>query len=184
MKDIPTLCHSVINQLLTYFSDSRSTEGRPVSEFNVSKKLLPEEKISTKKKALFLQKVSIFESIPSEVLLLIAEFVVASQVKANTEIFHEGEEGDSFYMLASGCVVIKNSQGLEVEISPNGFFGEKSILDNKPRFATATAKTDIVLFQIYKQEFIQLVEDVPAFAYVVIHRVLVYLRDSQVGRMG
>ncbi len=133
--------------------------------------------MNIEEKILFLRKVDLFQSISAEALELMAGSLVESAVKAKQTIFLKGDDADRMYMLVSGAVEIKNDEMLLSEVKPFGLFGEISLLDNQPRSGTALAKTDVVLYSFYKQEFNQLLEDIPALSKSVIHQILAYLRN-------
>lgn len=61
-------------------------------------------------------------------------------------IFREGDESSEAYRLLSGDVEIsistKSGPNILAHLSPGSFFGEMSLIDDKPRSATATALTD------------------------------------------
>jgi len=65
---------------------------------------------------------------------------------AGTVLFHEGEEGTQMYVIQSGKVKITRRVGAQdalLAILPEGeFFGEMSIINNRPRSATATVLED------------------------------------------
>ena len=61
-------------------------------------------------------------------------------------IFREGDESSEAYRLLSGDVEIsistKNGPNVLAHLSSGAFFGEMSLIDDKPRSASATAVTD------------------------------------------
>lgn len=93
----------------------------------------------------------------------------------NTKKFAAGEiiftEGDSpnqcFYVVESGAVDIENHRKFLETIQPGGFFGEMGLVNNKPRSATATAKTDCTLIQVNEGDFYFLIQHAPFFAIEV-----------------
>ncbi len=71
--------------------------------------------------------------------------------EAGDTIFREGEVGDRMYILLNGAVELrvkldKGEAVIKVVDTPNDFFGEMALLDDRPRSATAIAeKRSIVL---------------------------------------
>jgi CRP/FNR family transcriptional regulator, cyclic AMP receptor protein len=64
--------------------------------------------------------------------------------EAGDKIFKEGEKGDLMYVLLEGAVdlTMKVERGetvLKTVDTPNDFFGEMALLDDRPRSASATA---------------------------------------------
>ncbi|MGI9093311.1 MAG: Crp/Fnr family transcriptional regulator [Mycobacteriales bacterium] len=71
-------------------------------------------------------------------------------------IFHEGERGDSLYVVLSGKVKLgrHSADGRENVVAilgPSDQFGELSVFDPGPRMSTATAVTDARLARMSKQ---------------------------------
>jgi CRP-like cAMP-binding protein len=104
-------------------------------------------------KILFLKKVPLFSSmVPSELsqLASIAEEVV---VPAGTEIIHQGDHGDSMFVIVEGEIKIHKDQSDLAWLKSQDYFGEMSILDGEPRSASATAQTDSLLLRIKQDDF-------------------------------
>jgi len=73
-------------------------------------------------------------------------------------LFTQGEPGDSVYIVASGQIDIKvavpgEDDRILCTLKRNAVLGEMSLLLDEPRSATATARTDAVLWQIPRDEF-------------------------------
>ena len=70
-------------------------------------------------------------------------------VHAGTVIFRQGETGHEMFVLQSGKVRLSRAVGgVDVDVAecgPGDFFGEMSILNDRPRAATAVAIEDAVL---------------------------------------
>lgn len=80
-------------------------------------------------------------------------------------IFSEGDaDNDCFYVLDEGQVEIANRKKILETIQPGGFFGEMALVNNKPRSASATAKTDCVLVEVNRGDFYFLIQHSPFFA--------------------
>jgi CRP-like cAMP-binding protein len=82
-------------------------------------------------------------------------------------IFKEGDPGDHMYAVQSGEVEIR-LRGKPVEILREGdIFGELALVDDRPRAATAIAKTACKLVPVDEKRFTFLVEEAPFFAVQV-----------------
>lgn len=84
---------------------------------------------------------------------VLAERVEVVRFPAGAVIFQFGDPGDSMYIVRSGevSVGVKTKTGEEIFLeqpTAGDFFGEISLLDEGPRTATATAKTDVELVEI------------------------------------
>ncbi len=67
------------------------------------------------------------------------------RVPAGTAIITEGDEGDAFYVIEEGTVVVTQEGRLLREEGPGEYFGEIALLQQVPRTATVTATSDVVL---------------------------------------
>ena len=101
--------------------------------------------------------------------------VDAIKRERNTKHFAAGEivfaEGDTdnecMYVVESGQVEIANTKRFLETIEPGGFFGEMALVNDKPRSATATAKSDCVAIEVNQGDFYFLVQHSPHFAIQV-----------------
>ncbi len=80
-------------------------------------------------------------------------------VEADAPIFLENEPSDYFYVIKQGAVRISRLMDREdfvIDIlGPGEIFGEMAILENKPRLATAIARSDCVLLQLPPATFLE-----------------------------
>lgn len=88
-----------------------------------------------------------------------------------TEIFPEGSVGEALYIIFSGEVLITkiiNKKTGETKplalLSKGDFFGEMSLLEDKPRSASAIAKSAVVLLRLARKEFQTLLHSEPEIA--------------------
>jgi CRP/FNR family transcriptional regulator, cyclic AMP receptor protein len=81
----------------------------------------------------------------------------SKEIPRGTVLFREGDPGEEMYVVQSGRVEItKRAGGVEKLLATLGqgeFFGEMSILNQKPRSATATAVEDARLLVIDPRTF-------------------------------
>lgn len=93
---------------------------------------------------------------------------VGEQVRPRNEvIFREGDVGDLFYMIESGQVAARRKLNEAREqflgyYGPGEFFGESSLLQNTPRFATIDVVVQARLLYLNKGDFVELYEKHPA----------------------
>lgn len=127
-------------------------------------------------RALVLRKVTLFSSLPAELLQTIAEILQQKNCAANEVLFQEGDWGDGMYIVAKGSVNLLQKNKQFSVCGDDSFFGELALLDDEPRFATAIAAEDSKLFFIEKSEFIRLTDEVPAILRAVTQAVVSYLR--------
>ncbi len=99
---------------------------------------------------------------------------LAGQVRIETyaagEIpVHQGDEGDSFYLIKSGSVevVVEKSQGeaaVVATLGPGAFFGEMSLLTGAVRTASIRVRDDAEFIVIDKESFSATLADNPSIA--------------------
>jgi hypothetical protein len=77
-------------------------------------------------------------------------------LKAGEELFCEGDEGSSAYLILNGTIEIYRTSGeTQKSISKLGkgeIIGEMSLIDNQPRMASARAVTDVKLAGISQED--------------------------------
>ncbi len=100
------------------------------------------------------------------------------QLPAGQVLFKEGEPGDLMYVLMSGTAEI-SVHGRVVETAEAGaILGEMAMIDDEPRSATVTAKTDCALVQIERKRFSFMVQQTPNFALHVMRVMAERLRKT------
>ncbi len=116
----------------------------------------------------------VFEGVPPEARLALADKFHLQSYKSGDVVVREGESGETFYLIRSGRVRVSTrgmgSQGEEIELGKMGegsFFGEVSLLTDKPRTATVTADGDLELMELTRNDFNGIVADYPSVLKVV-----------------
>lgn len=85
-------------------------------------------------------------------------------VRAHEVIFEQGDEGDAFYLVVNGSILISRGEVKLATLGPREGFGEMSILDRETRSATATAVEDTALLSLDRDSFDKIIEQNPAVA--------------------
>ena len=86
-------------------------------------------------------------------------------------IFSDGDPGDAMYAVVEGSVdIVWRGRPLET-VDAGGIFGELALLDDRPRSASAIARTDCKVAVIDLKRFETLVRQAPFFA-VEVRRVM------------
>ena len=115
-----------------------------------------------------LEKVKLFRYLtPQEISWLLVKWR-PKEIPEGSIIIKEGTTGDEMYLIETGRVEIYLIRGdvvlLLTELQESSFFGEMSILTDKPRSATVKAKTDVRLLVLKKQDFMNVVDENPKVA--------------------
>jgi small-conductance mechanosensitive channel/CRP-like cAMP-binding protein len=114
-----------------------------------------------------LRRVDLFSGLENDELERLANKMRQRQFQAGIVIVEKGQPGDSMYVVVEGVLdVYTHPEGAEdqrkvVTIQPGQFFGEMSLLTGEPRSATVTAATEVILYQISKDDLNVLIEERP-----------------------
>ncbi len=107
---------------------------------------------------------------------------VGKEFPKGTILFSEGDEGKEMYLINSGDVKLsrKTSQGNVVlaRLGFGEFFGEMSVITNKPRTVTAETVTDCRLNVITKDILETLVAGKPLVALSILKKLMFRLESA------
>lgn len=124
----------------------------------------PNHNLLLLEKVLLLKSLSIFRETPETTLSELAPLMQEEQVEAGAIIFEENDPGDCMYIILSGEIQIKKGKTELAVLKEKEVFGELSLLDAETRSATASAKTDCVLYKIGHEPFYELIDSRPEVA--------------------
>jgi CRP-like cAMP-binding protein len=101
---------------------------------------------------------------------------------AATVLFREGETGGEMFVIQSGkvriSVTVRSLEKVLGVLGPGEFFGEMSILNNRPRSATATVVEDAKLLVIDPRTFDAMVRQNADIAVRMIKKLAARLQDA------
>jgi len=123
------------------------------------------EKVATKPLTI-LQEIDLFHPFSHEVKACLSERMESHRLSAGEIIFHQGDAGDSLFILVEGVagVRVQSSEGESIEVARLGagnVFGEMALLTGEDRTATVIAISDIYLFEITKETIAPFIEKQP-----------------------
>ena len=102
--------------------------------------------------------------------------------KKGDVIFEEGDDGNEAYIVKKGYVTISKKDGdNEVELATRGpgeIVGEMALIDDSPRSATLSARTDLELEIITRADLKEMMENLPEAIVTIVHQLLERLRDT------
>jgi CRP-like cAMP-binding protein len=117
----------------------------------------------------------LFRDIPEDILDVLIPLVNEESFKGGGEIFHEGSSSDRFFIIKSGEVEIRKGIDTGEEgrykliavLQGGEFFGEMAVFLDKPRSATAVAKTDVSVVSIKREDLLDMFGRSPEAAFKV-----------------
>ncbi len=97
-------------------------------------------------------------------------------------LFREGDLGTEMFVIHQGRVEIFQKEGggersLAV-LEPGDFFGEISLLDDLPRSASARASTDVIVIEVRRSTFVDLLRRHPEIAVRMLRKLTRRLRQT------
>jgi len=111
----------------------------------------------------------IFSGLPPNVINEALNLFICKTVQAGEAIVHEGEVGDSFYLIRSGRVAVFTSDMKNRDekvplttLNDGHFFGEVALLSDKPRTATVVAISKVELMILTRAHFNTLLKKHPS----------------------
>lgn len=136
----------------------------------------------TIEKILFLKRISIFQSLSSQELRMVAEVIEEEEFAAGEILFNEGQEGDCMYLVVSGKIAIYTGVPPKIktlaEFESGDFFGEMGLYDNQPRAAAALAKEESLMLVLHKNDFCELIGEYPQVALGIMKELNQRLRET------
>lgn len=122
-------------------------------------KTMSNTSIKLLERVLMLRQTSMFATTDENYLIEIADVMIEREIPEGREIFREGEEGNSMYIIVSGEVKIEAEGHVLATLKDTEFFGDLSLLDPAPRSATARATRDTIILELNGQAIYELMED-------------------------
>jgi CRP-like cAMP-binding protein len=114
-----------------------------------------------------LRRCPLFSRVDDTTLAHCTESLRSRRYRRNETIFHQGDPGDSLYIVESGAVkiVLPDPEGEEgaiiATLGPGDFFGELALLDGEEHSATAMALEPTEALVLRRDAFDRLVDEEP-----------------------
>ena len=134
--------------------------------------------VSSSEKAAALSAVPLFAGITSESMVRLAEVAGELEVPAGSFIVRQGQVGTGLYVILSGSVrVLRGAEEL-AQLGPGDFFGELSVIDQRPRIASVQSETDGRCLALASWDLLALLERDAQLALNMIAGLVARLRAS------
>ena len=105
-----------------------------------------------------LRAVPLFQGLSDRALASVAALAAEVSFPGGAEMVREDEAGDAFYVVTSGRLAISQGGRDIAELGPGPFLGEISLIDGRPRTATATARGPVDALCIRRPAFLELMD--------------------------
>ena len=128
-----------------------------------------------------LAEIGIFAGCTKKELQEIVRLTTEITVPAGRVLTTEGEYGSEFAIVLEGTAEVTQKGKVVNQLAPGSHYGEMALLDDGPRTATITATSEMSLAVVARNEFGQLVEDVPALARAVMRGLAKRIRELDGG---
>lgn len=106
-----------------------------------------------------LQAVSMFRYLPYPDLIRVASAAKEEHVPAGSDVFAEGDTGESLYIILEGRAAVIKSDIELAELTAGAHFGEMSLIERAPRSAGIRAKTPLSLLVLERDGFFSLLRE-------------------------
>src|SRR3712207_2617326 len=109
-------------------------------------------------------------------MVRLAEAAGEQDFPAGHFIARQGQIGTGLYLIIDGSVDIVRGDDVLATLGPGEFFGEMSVIDQQPRFASARAAQPTRVLAIASWDFMSLLESDAALAVNVIRGLVARIR--------
>jgi signal transduction histidine kinase len=129
-----------------------------------------------------LETLHLFKNLAPDELQILRSITQERKIAASGEIFREGDPGDGVYFVKSGLVEISGLVNADTrrvfsQLGSGEIFGEMSVIEDRPRSATATALKETEIYFIPRAEMHTLLQRSPALAFNMLQEISHRLRD-------
>ena len=113
-----------------------------------------------------LENIRLFSKIPPDCLRKLEKTSSLRKYPKNTILFMEGDDNAQLFIIKSGliCIHTDDNEGRQLVLNymgPGEYFGELSLLDDKPRSASASTVDDSMLLSISRESFRAFMREYP-----------------------
>ena len=112
-----------------------------------------------------LKKVPLFADLDDKELGAIASSMRERRFKAGDTVTQEGAGGVGFFVVEEGEADVNVGGEAKGSVGPGDYFGEIALINESPRTATLTARTDMVCYGMTPWDFRPLVESNSTIAW-------------------
>ncbi|SFB41443.1 CRP/FNR family transcriptional regulator, anaerobic regulatory protein [Cohnella sp. OV330] len=159
----------------------------PVGDYRLDKarQIDPVQQANEEKAKLrqLMKHIPLFSSLAPEHIALLADRMEKREQVAQTILFRENDPGDSFFIVLSGTVKIyrtspEGDEKILAVFNAGDSFGELSLIDGKPRSATAQTLEDAELVVMSRDHFLDMLKTHFDLNLVIMAEIVQRMRDT------
>ena len=105
-----------------------------------------------------LRAVPLFQGMTDQALEAVAALANEVEIADGATVTREGDPGDSFFVIVDGRLRISRHGETIRDLGPGDFLGEISLVDGRPRTATAVAVGPVNAIVIERPAFLELMD--------------------------
>lgn len=126
---------------------------------------------------LFVRNVPIFQELRDDFLVRLASIMDQLAFPSDYEIFTEGQEGRSLYIVVSGQVRVHTDTRELAQLGEEACFGEMSLFDAEPRSASVTTLEPCECLVLTQQQLYEAIDETPGIAVNIIRMLSRRIRE-------
>jgi CRP/FNR family transcriptional regulator, cyclic AMP receptor protein len=140
--------------------------------------------LSLDERVIFLKQVIFFQSMPNELLKVLASICEEEFIPKGTTVFKEGDSGGVVYIVVNGLVAIeregarKNSVVRLATMDTRSSFGDMSLFDDSPRSTSAITTEDTTLLKLRVEPLVALMRQYPDMSLELIKILSQRIREA------
>ena len=120
----------------------------------------------------------LFSSCSASQLRTIRRQVEEIAIPVGRVLVEEGTIGREFFFIVEGTATVRQGGRKVATLGPGQYFGELSLLDRKPRSATVSADTDMVLLVLDQRRFNGLLDEMPTLSHKLLSAMAERIRSA------
>ncbi len=140
---------------------------------------MAKEKLERARLAKMLSSVPLFSGLDKKDLEAIAGNGKEVTFEAGKTILKQGEPGIGFLLILEGKTEVRKKGKTVATVGPGGFFGEMSVIDDKPRSADVVAIEPTRCFGVTAWSFTPMLRSNPDIAIEIIRELVRRLRQFE-----
>ena len=133
--------------------------------------------LTSVERLLFVRQVPIFKELRDDFIVRLASAMNELWFPPNCNIFRQGEQGQSLYIVVSGKVKIHMNNRTLTVIPQGKYFGEMAVFDTQPRSASATTIDACECLELTQEQLDDAIEETPEIAVNIIRELSRIIRQ-------